>query len=247
MLFRSARLLGAAEGGEGERLRGAIGQGSAVGEQIVRELRAGGLLSGLPAGGGELDGGGERTPNAEALLRALQGEGEGGEEAAARRGGEFSQLLSGQSAASGARGTAAALAIPQPVGQSGFTPALGDRVLWMAGQGVQQARLELNPPGMGPLDIQVTVGEERTTVNITTHNAVTRDALESDLARLRQMLAEQGQTEVEVNVSGGEQDGPGGGEPSAGGEAGGEEGGERQQALGEPAAAGGLGLIDHYA
>lgn len=244
-----AKLLGAAEGGEGERLRSQVGQGSAVGEQIVRELRAGGLLSGMPAGGGGggLDGGGERAPNAEALQRALQGGGEGGEEAASRRGGDFSQLLSGQQVASGARGTAAALTIPQPVGQNGFTPALGDRIQWMASEGVQRARLELNPPGMGPLDIQVTVGEERTTVNITTHNAATREALESELARLRQMLADQGQTEVEVNVSGREQEGQGSGEPPAGGEAAGSEGGDHQEPVEPAAASSGRGLIDHYA
>ncbi|MCG5538895.1 flagellar hook-length control protein FliK, partial [Halorhodospira sp. 9622] len=243
-------LIGSAPGDEADAKRG-----SALGDQIVRELRAGGLLN-APVGGLDLtggqtgsqggqSGGGERSSAAEALLQALQSGQRGRDEGAAR--GEFSGLLAAAQGLEGSqRGGGLQFTVQQPVGQQGFTPAVGERVVWMVNENVQQARLQLNPPGLGPLDIQVNVGDERTTVNITTHNAATREALEQDLERLKQFLADQGQGEVDVNISqgdGGEDEtDPDGGESLQAAESEGED-------AGEAAAAGssGRGLIDHYA
>ncbi|MBK5942816.1 MAG: flagellar hook-length control protein FliK [Halorhodospira halophila] len=228
----------------------------ALGDQIARELRAGGLLNavsgGLDPAGGQSPGGqggqtgsGERGAAAEALLQALQSGQRGRDEGAAR--GEFSGLLAAAQGLEGSqRGGGLQFTVQQPVGQQGFTPAVGERVVWMVNENVQQARLQLNPPGLGPLDIQVNVGDERTTVNITTHNAATREALEQDLERLKQFLADQGQGEVDVNISqgdgGDDETDPDGGESLQAAESEGED-------AGEAAAAGssGRGLIDHYA
>ncbi len=256
------QLISMAEGGAPESLQLGEGDGArfaqnSVGDQIARELRLGGLLSGPLAraafvGGeagngqdGQQGGGGERSPSAEALAEALQGGG-GSEEGGTSR--DFGSLLAtAQGGGGGLRGGTWPLSVQQPVGHSGFASGVGERVAWMVTEGVQQARLQLNPPGMGSLDIDVQVGDERTTVNITAHSAATREALENDMERLKQMLGEQGQGAVDVNVSqGGDEDGeaPATEAPVAAGageEAEPDGGGDEQEPAGD------RGLIDHYA
>ena len=121
---------------------------------------------------------------------------------------------------------------------------MGERVLWMVNEQVQQARLQLNPPGLGPLDIQINVGDERTSVQITAHNAATREALEADMDRLRNLLAEQGHADVDVEVSQGDEDTEEA-EGQADGAAGSEDG--DAEAAAEPDNPAPRGLIDHYA
>ncbi|MFP4147213.1 MAG: flagellar hook-length control protein FliK [Halorhodospira sp.] len=242
----------------GESAEAEGGRSNAMGEQIARELRIGGLLGSAVEGQmgatqqvaaqGQSPGGsgGERGAGGEALLQALQASGGAEEKGAARA--DFGALLAAAQQGGGARGMMQ-LAVQQPVGQQGFTPAVGERVVWMAREGVQQARLQLNPPGLGPLDIQVSVGEERTTVSITPHHPATREALAQDVDRLRQFLADQGQGEVDVHLSEGERDPrdgdanaeAGGGGEQLPGEAG--EGGQEVADVLDP----GRGLIDHYA
>ncbi|BAU58848.1 flagellar hook-length control protein FliK [Halorhodospira halochloris] len=207
-------------GGEGAERFGerSIAQNS-QGEQIVRELRAGGALSasaaasgddpaGQNANSGGSSSGGERQASMEALLQAAEGGSRRGEEASMGRADFGSMFAAAQGLEASARSSGGVqLNVPQQVGQNGFTPAVGERIDWMVKEGVKEARLQLNPPGMGPLDVKVTVGEERTTVNIIAHNAATREALQEDMQRLRQMLAEQGNEEVEVNISSGGEEG----------------------------------------
>ena len=252
----TSALITAAAGEEGESLRSS----TPMGDQIARELRAGGLLgvaagagTALPgdAGEGSTQGGttfgGDRSGAHEALLQALQGREErderGGGSSSARS--DFSAALGAMQAMEGAqRSGAVQLSIPQSVGQQQFTSAVGERVVWMVNDSVQQARLQLNPPGLGPLDIQVNVGDERTTVNITAHSQAARDALEQDMERLRQFLADHGQEDVDVNVSQGE-----GGDDDAVAESSGREdgsAGEEDESDGDPGREG-AGLIDHYA
>lgn len=185
-------------------------------DQITREMRAGGLLgpnaaaitqTANLAGGGDLMGqgsGDQRQPGAEALLQAATGSSSSESGQAAR--GEFAATLAAAGAGSPGeiRSGSMQFTIQQPAGQSGFGQAVGERVTWMINENVQQARLQLNPPGLGPMDVKVVVGEQGTTVNFNAHTAAGREALEADLPRLREMLAEQGYDDVDVNVSQGE-------------------------------------------
>ncbi|WP_200195844.1 flagellar hook-length control protein FliK [Halorhodospira abdelmalekii] len=224
------------QGGGGERLgHGGYG-GSAGGQQ-----------------GGQ---GGNGTESLlQALERAQERREESGAAAGGGRGGEFGSLLAAaQGLDGGPRGGPVQLSLQQPPGQRGFTPAVGERIDWMVKEGVKEARLQLNPPGMGHLEIKISVGEERTAVQIIAHNATAREALQEDLQRLRQMLAEEGHADVDVEVSDGgteERDEEGPTLADAAGEA--RRGGDG--AVGEPEAAAaesssgaaGRGLVDHYA
>lgn len=90
--------------------------------------------------------------------------------------------------------------ISQPMDQSGWGQALGERVMMMANQGVQHARVQVNPPELGPLDVRIRSGDDKTSVVFQAQSAVTREALDAELPRLRAMLADNGVENAEVSV-----------------------------------------------
>ncbi len=86
---------------------------------------------------------------------------------------------------------------------------MGERVLWMAGNGVQQARLNLTPPHLGPVEIQIRVKNEQASVNFIAQHPFTRDALEASIPRLREMLGESNLNLADVHVGSGNTNGGG--------------------------------------
>ncbi|EAR20655.1 flagellar protein [Nitrococcus mobilis Nb-231] len=105
------------------------------------------------------------------------------------------------------------LQVSTPVTQAGFAAAVGERMQWMVRNEVHHARLLLNPPGLGPLDIAVTLQADQLSVVLNAHHALTREALAADVPRLRGLLADAGFGAVDVNVS---QDHGGGNYPPPG-------------------------------
>lgn len=92
-------------------------------------------------------------------------------------------------------------AVPVPVGQPQWSQAVGEKVLWLAAQNVSSAEINLNPEHLGPMQVKVSVNQEHTTVNFTSHHAVVREVLDQNLGRLRDMFSEQGLNLVNVDVS----------------------------------------------
>ncbi len=90
--------------------------------------------------------------------------------------------------------------VSQPMDQSGWGQALGERLMMMAKQDVQHARIQMNPRELGPLDVRIQMGEDKTSIVFQAQNAVTREALEAELPRLRMMLSDNGIEDAEVNV-----------------------------------------------
>jgi len=85
--------------------------------------------------------------------------------------------------------------LPQPVGTPEWDAGLADRVVWMAKNDVQTAELRLNPAELGPIEITLTLsGEDRSqaTVQFSAVHATTREAIETALPRLREMMQESG-------------------------------------------------------
>jgi len=78
---------------------------------------------------------------------------------------------------------------------------LSDHVTYMVGNGVNGARLEVNPPELGPVELRIAVSAGHAQVWMTSHSAVTREALESSSPKLREMLGAQGFGQVSVDVS----------------------------------------------
>lgn len=76
--------------------------------------------------------------------------------------------------------------------RSTWAGALGARVVAMVMDDVQQARIHLDPPELGSLEIRLQVQQDQATVQVQVQNGQVRDALESGAQRLRDALAAQG-------------------------------------------------------
>lgn len=74
----------------------------------------------------------------------------------------------------------------------GWSQAVSERVVWVAGQQLQSATIQLDPPELGSLQIKLQVSQEQVSVTFTSPHGVVRDAVEQSIPRLREMLAEQG-------------------------------------------------------
>ncbi|MCB1875377.1 MAG: flagellar hook-length control protein FliK [Chromatiales bacterium] len=90
---------------------------------------------------------------------------------------------------------------PLNMGNGNWDKDLGNRIRWQVGGGQQTAEIKLSPPHLGALEIRVSVSNDQTHVQLVSHHAVVRDVMEANLPRLREMLAEQGMNQVNVNVS----------------------------------------------
>lgn len=83
-------------------------------------------------------------------------------------------------------------AISVPVSDDGWADALNERVMWMAGKSIQKAEIRMNPAEMGPIRVEVSVTDDVATVTFNAQHALTRDAIELAIPRLREMLNENG-------------------------------------------------------
>ena len=97
--------------------------------------------------------------------------------------------------------SAANTQINTPVGSSGFADEVGDKITWMAHQGVQSASLQLTPEHMGPVEVKISVQNGSAAVSINAAHADTRAALEQALPRLREMFSTQGMNLTDASVS----------------------------------------------
>ncbi|MFZ6732536.1 flagellar hook-length control protein FliK [Undibacterium sp. Ji42W] len=86
----------------------------------------------------------------------------------------------------------AAEQIAPRVGSNGWDKAVGQKVVWMVGEGLQSAELTLNPPDLGPLQVVLKVSNEQASASFSSAQPEVREALEAALPRLKQMLSDAG-------------------------------------------------------
>jgi len=100
---------------------------------------------------------------------------------------------------------AASTRSPEPMtatlNQPQWNNQIGDRIHWMISQGLRQADIRLNPPELGMLEVRIHMQGDQATIQFNTAHADVKDALDSALPRLREMLAENGLNLADVNVS----------------------------------------------
>lgn len=100
-------------------------------------------------------------------------------------------------AAPGATGAATPAAVATPlltpeVGDGQWGKALGQQLVHMGKAGQQVAELQLNPPGLGPLKVTLSMDEHQIqAMFVSTHSSV-RAAVEAALPQLRATLADNG-------------------------------------------------------
>ncbi|WP_425258310.1 flagellar hook-length control protein FliK [Rubrivivax sp. RP6-9] len=84
--------------------------------------------------------------------------------------------------------------IQAPVGSPDFAPGLSAQVSVMLRDGLQEARLQLNPAEMGPITVQIQIDGSTAQVTMTAEQAPTRNALEQAMPSLAGALREEGLT-----------------------------------------------------
>ena len=82
--------------------------------------------------------------------------------------------------------------IDTPLGAPGWSTALADQLIVLAGDKQQVAELRINPPHLGPVDITLTLSDDKASAVFASPHAVVRETIESALPRLREVLAESG-------------------------------------------------------
>jgi len=73
-----------------------------------------------------------------------------------------------------------------------FADAVKDKVMVMINQKIQQVEIQLDPPEMGNIHVRVNLQNEQAAVQFVVQNQQAKDALEQNMGKLRDMLAESG-------------------------------------------------------
>jgi flagellar hook-length control protein FliK len=120
----------------------------------------------------------------------------------------FAERLAALSQAAQVKNTSASapasLLLNQPLAmnQGGWTEGVVNRVMYLSSQNLKQADIQLEPAELGRLDIRVNMAaDQQTQVTFMSAHVGVREALESQLSRLRDSFVQQGMGQVDVNVS----------------------------------------------
>jgi flagellar hook-length control protein FliK len=120
---------------------------------------------------------------------------------------------------SGAAATASPSAHGAPVDtrSPNWHEAFAGRVQWLVDQHVGEARIKLNPPELGAVDVKISLVDDKTYVQLTAGSAAARDEIANSLPRLRELMTASGLQFGGASVHGGHagHDGRGGHEPTA--------------------------------
>ncbi|WP_440091247.1 flagellar hook-length control protein FliK [Pseudomonas putida] len=91
---------------------------------------------------------------------------------------------------------------PLPMNQNAWAEGLVNRVMYLSSQNLKSADIQLEPAELGRLDIRVNVAADQATqVTFISGHAGVRDALDSQVHRLRELFAQQGLAQPDVNVA----------------------------------------------
>lgn len=90
--------------------------------------------------------------------------------------------------------------VQAPVGSDAWSDELAARLTMMAEQGKQAASLRLSPEHLGPLEVRITVSDDRASVWFGAAHADTRAAIEHALPRLRELFEAQGMSLTDAGV-----------------------------------------------
>ncbi len=108
----------------------------------------------------------------------------------------------------------------------------------MVNQKISAARIHINPPELGPIEVRVNVNHDQASVQFTSQSAQVRDALEQSIPRLRDMLENAGFSLADSDVN---DQSSGDGRHSDG-----EEVAESEEVRTESLKRESLGLVDQY-
>jgi flagellar hook-length control protein FliK len=114
-----------------------------------------------------------------------------------------------QHAATSPLAAAATITIDVPVHDAQWPEQVAERIVTLVARGTERAELRVSPPELGPVEVRIDVKGGEATVAIIAAQPATRDALESALPLLRDLLAQQGLALGEATVRDGRADADG--------------------------------------
>lgn len=91
--------------------------------------------------------------------------------------------------------------VPAQFESPGWSQALGDKLVWMAGRQAQSAEMILNPPSLGAVEVRLNVSGGEASAQFFSANPAVREALESALPRLRELMGGVGIALGQASVS----------------------------------------------
>lgn len=86
-------------------------------------------------------------------------------------------------------------------GKTGWNEAVSQKIVWMVGATEQSAKLTLNPPELGPLEVIIRVNNEKADATFISENPEVRRALEDGVSTLRHLMGQAGVELGQANVN----------------------------------------------
>ena len=80
------------------------------------------------------------------------------------------------------------VSVPGKVSETGWSEGVAQRVMMLINQRNSMARIHVNPPELGPVEVRLNVNHDQASVQFLSHSSQVRDALEQSIPRLRDML-----------------------------------------------------------
>lgn len=90
--------------------------------------------------------------------------------------------------------------VSAPLHSKAWPQQLGEKVVWMAKGEQQTAQININPPQLGPIQITLNLSGDQATAVFASPHAEVRQAIESSLPQLREMLSSAGISLGDANV-----------------------------------------------
>jgi len=114
---------------------------------------------------------------------------------------EFAGQLQSELTATSAEGQLPSVRVTGSVLQQGWADSLSRSLSLMVARNMEGAQLEIDPPELGPLQVRLQIKNDQVALQFSSQHASVRDALEQSVARLQDMLGEEGLDLVNVDVS----------------------------------------------
>ena len=95
-----------------------------------------------------------------------------------------------------------------PISHPQWGAQFEQRMSWLVGQNISRAEIHLNPPELGALQVRIDQRQDTILVFIVSQNATTRELLESNASRLKELFSDHGLELLDVEVDDGEEQSP---------------------------------------